>query len=227
MLCIHVERKIMKGTIMRKKVFRITMSLLVVVFILSMAIYTSAQTAEQLLKTPGLSPAQRAAIAEAIAKQGSPESMIPTSLKGMLEWKEMGEAFATTIESICRTLSVEVNDFLKSDVGMLTAALIVYKMVGQDIFRIILYTGIWLGVTFFMMISIKFLHMRKKVKQRLIDPSTEGEGKTAKYVITTVYLDRFGWPGGDDDGPLWRMASLFVHIIAWFIFSCIIAYSVI
>lgn len=206
---------------MRKRFFIVTISVLVMIGLMSLlfAAYASAKTAEELLQTPGLNSAQRAAIAEAIAKQGPSQSMIPTSLKGMLEWKEMGTAFATTIESICKTLNVEVNAFLKSDVGMLTAGVIIYKMVGQDILRIILYTGIWIGVTFFIMMSIKFLHMKRKVKAKVKDPDKDG------WIIVTEYVDRFGWPG--DDGEYFRMASVFIHIIAWFILSCIIAYSVI
>jgi|GEM_PF-5644597 len=209
---------------MRKQIFVLIVSLLLTVLILAGTFaLVHAQTAEELLQAPGLDSTQRAAIAEAIANQAKP-SILPTSLKGMLEWKEMGEAFATTIESICRTLNVEVNAFLKSDVGMLTAAVIVYKMVGQDILQIILYTGIWFGVTFFMMVSIKFLHMKKKIKQKVMEDPRDEDNKT--YTVVSAYVDRFGWPG-DEYGPICRMASLFIHIIAWFVFTCIIAYNVI
>jgi len=205
---------------MRKRTFLITVSFLITLLVISgMFAFANAQTAEELLQAPGLTSTQRAAIAEAIAKQQRPtDSLIPTSLKGMLEWREMGEAFATTIESICKTLSVEVNEFLKSDVGMLTAAVIIYKMVGRDIVQILLYTGIWIGVTFFIMLSIKFLHMKKKIKQQVLDPENESE---KAYVVVYAYVDRFGWPS--DDGELWKMTSLFIHIIAWFIFTCVIA----
>ena len=67
--------------------------------------------------------------------------------------------------------------------------------------------------------------MKRKVKQKIIDPATDGKGQTVKYVMTIAYVDRFSWP--EDDQDEWRMASLFVHIIAWFGFSCIIAYNVI
>jgi hypothetical protein len=171
-------------------------------------------TAEEMLKDPNLTDMERNAIAKAISKSG-PESSFPQTLKGVLEWREMGEAFAETIKQICTTLNVEVNAFLHSDVGKLTAAVIVYKMVGKDIIRIILYTCIWLGVTFFIGSSIKFLHMKKRVKNFI-----SKDDKTP--VIGISYIDRFSW---DDD--VTKEISLFVHIIAWFIFSCIIAYNII
>jgi hypothetical protein len=206
---------------MRKRTFGLVIATFITVTILSLlfATYASAKSAEELLQAPGLTPAQRSAIAEAIAA-GNPQQSIPETIKGILEWQEMGDAFAQTIKTICQTLNVEVNSFLRSDVGKLTAAVIIYKMVGKDILRIILYTGVWLGVTFFIMISILFLHMKKKVKRKVKDPSDE-KGKS--YVIITKYENRFQW---DDDG-YFRIGSLAVHIVAWFIFSCIIAYNII
>lgn len=196
---------------MRKSVFVFTISVLLTILILSLTFaIANAQTAEELLKTPGLTADQRAAIAEAIAKKGTSPTL-PEQIKGMLEWREMGEAFALTIEKICQTLNVEVNKFLSSDVGMLTAGVIIYKMIGKDILRIVLYTGIWLGVTFFMMISIKFLHMKKLC-------SIKGEDG----VISVQPVDRFGW-----DNDVIKNVSLVFHMTAWFIFTCIIAANVI
>lgn len=203
---------------MKPRFFRMTIAFLIVVFVLSIFVGVSyaSKSAEELLQTPGLNSAQRAAIAEAIAKS-KPESILPTSLKGVLEWQEMGDAFSTTIKNICQTLNVEVNTFLKSDVGLLTASIIVYKMIGKDILRIVLYTGIWFGVTFFMMMSIKFLHMKKLVPGTMQNPNNK-----EVTINTTVEVDRFGW---EDD--VTRNISLCLHIIAWFVFSCVIAYNVI
>jgi hypothetical protein len=197
---------------MRKRTFRLVVSGLLVILFLSFAIYASAESAEELLKNPDLTDTERNAIAKAISKQAT--SSLPTTLKGMLEWQEMGDAFATTIKAVCQTLNVEVNAFLKSDVGKLTAAVIVYKMVGKDILRIILYTSIWLGVTFFIALSIKFLHMNK-----IVSKTTEEDGKITKQAVA---IERIEWT---DD--ILKNVSMIVHIIAWFIFSCIIAASII
>ena len=134
----------------------------------------------------------------------------------------MGEAFATTIEQICKTLNVEVNTFLRSDVGKLTAAVIIYKMVGKDILLILLYVGAWFSVTFFMLMSIKFLYMKKAVKQKVKDPEVKDQDK-APWIITTEYVERFSWGEYTEV----KMGSLFAHIVAWFVFSCIIAFYII
>ena len=203
---------------MTKRTFTLLMILLILVLgaFLLFATFASAKTAEELLQTPGLSDSERSALAKAIAK-GAPTSSLPTTIKGMLEWREMGDAFAQTIKQVCQTLNVEVNAFLKSDVGKLTAAVIIYKMVGKDLLRIILSTCIWIGITFMMICSIKFLHMKKIVKQLVADPNNND-----KMIVTQVPIDRFGW---EDD--VVRNVSLIVHLVCWFVFSCIVAYNVI
>ena len=203
---------------MSKRTFTTLMILLIIVLGMALLFVTfaSAKTAEELLQTPGLSDSERAALAKAISK-GAPTSSLPTTIKGMLEWREMGDAFAETIKQVCQTLNVEVNAFLKSDVGKLTAAVIIYKMVGKDLLRIVLSTGIWIGITFFFICSIKFLHMKKIVKQVVPDPQNKEE-----KIVTQVPIDRFGW---EDD--VVRNVSLIIHLVCWFVFSCIVAYNVI
>ncbi|MDX1806213.1 MAG: hypothetical protein R3267_04205 [Paenisporosarcina sp.] len=199
---------------MRRTVFIATISMLLTILVLALTFaIVHAQTAEELLKTPGLSSDQRAAIAEAIAKSNPAES-IPEKIKGMLEWREMGEAFAETIKTLCQTLNVEVNAFLKSDVGKLTAAVIIYKMVGKDILRIFLYTAIWIGVTFIFFFSIKFLHMKKLV------PGIKKQGEDD--IQTTVAVDRFGW-----ESSVVKNTSLIIHLVIWFAFTCVMAMNVI
>jgi hypothetical protein len=203
---------------MKSRFFRNVIAFLVVVLILSIFIsLANATSAEELLKNPNLTDMERNALASAISKQAQNESLIPKSLEGLLEWQKMGDAFASTIERICKTLRIEVNEFLKSDVGMLTAGIIIYRMVGQDFLRIVLYTLIWIGVTFFMIMSIRFLHMKKLVPGTIPNPEKNGPP-----IQTTVAIDRFGW--ADD---IVKNVSLAIHIIAWFIFSCIMAYYVI
>ena len=204
---------------MTKRTFTNIMIVLIVIMSLCLLWVTFAsatKTAEELLQTPGLTDSERSALAKAISKS-APVSSLPTTIKGMLEWREMGDAFAQTIKQVCQTLNVEVNAFLKSDVGKLTAAVIIYKMVGKDIIRIILSTCIWVGITFFFLCSIKFLHMKKIVKQLVPDPNSND-----KMIATQVAIDRFGW---EDDAV--KNVSLIIHLVCWFVFSCIVAYNVI
>lgn len=193
---------------------KIIIALILFIFLTPVAL---AVEAEELLKNQDLTDSERNAIARAIAKDGQKSNILPTTLKGILEWQEMGDAFATTIERVCQTLRIEVNEFLKSEVGMLVAAVIIYKMVGQDVLRISLYTMIWLGVTFIIGFSIKFLHMKKMVKQLINDPSDD-----KKQIVSIVPMDRFGW-----EDTIVKNFSLCIHMIAWFVFTCIVAYNII
>ena len=199
---------------MRKPTFILTISSIITILILSVLFgVANAQSVEELLKTPGLTSDQRAAIADAIAKQKATTSL-PEQIKGMLEWKEMGEAFAITIEKICKTLNVEVNAFLRSDVGMLTAGVIIYKMVGKDILTIILCTAIWLGVTMCFGISIKVLHMNKLVTEEIKDE----EGNITKKIVP---VERFSWMEKNI-----KSLSLIFHLVLWFTFSCVLTATV-
>jgi hypothetical protein len=176
---------------------------LFLIFILTSSISLAA-TAEELLKAPGLDDRDRSAIANAIAKV---QTGIP-AVKDLEKWQAIGDAFAITIKNICRTLSVEVNEFLKTDVGILITSVIVYKMIGKDILRIIIYTFAWFGFTFIFACSIFFLHMKKKIKN-----------KETKEI---TYRDRIEWSSTDV-----RTTSVILHIIIWFGFSAILLGSVI
>ena len=199
-----------KGKEMRKNFSLIVL----IILILSFSTYSLAITAEEMLKNPNLTDTERSTIARVMAQTSDPS--IPAQIKGLLEWKDMGEAFATTIKQICQTLNVEVNSFLRSDVGKLTAAVIIYRMVGKDFIRIALYTLIWFGVTICISLSLKFLHMKKRIKTIVRNE----EQKTIEESFE--YINRFDWEYGDI-----KIASLLVHIIGWFVFSCFIAYSII
>jgi len=129
-------------------------------------------------------------------------------VRNMEQWQKLGDAFSVTIKNICRTLNVEVNNFLKSDVGILVASVVVYKMIGKDILTIVIYTSAWMGITLMIAFSIFFIHMKKKVKN-----------KDTKEI---TYQDRFGW---DDD--LTKTISLCLHIAIWFAFSCVVLGNII
>ena len=62
-----------------------------------------------------------------------------------------------TIKDICTDLNVTVNDFIKTPVGTITAALIIYKVAGKEllerIFRVVFITSFWsimMGILFYL-----------------------------------------------------------------------------
>ena len=112
---------------------RRTIAVITLLFLLITPIASAEMTVEDLLKSKHLSQSERDAVAKVLRNS----EIIPTSPAELQKWQELGDAFAVTIKNIAHSLNVEVNEFLKSDVGMLTAGVIVYKMMGKDILRII------------------------------------------------------------------------------------------
>ena len=57
------------------------------------------------------------------------ESITPENIQ---TW---GTALAEGIKSVCHTLNIEVNEFIKTDVGKLTAGMLIYYVVGDDVIK--------------------------------------------------------------------------------------------
>lgn len=195
---------------MSKRMFVNLMIILVIIMVIALlwATFASATTAEDLLKNPNITAEQRDAIAKAMQSTGA---NLPSTLKDALQWNQMGEAFAQTIKSICNTLNVEVNAFLKSDVGKLTAAVIIYRMVGKDILTIVLYIGAVIFVTIMIFSSLLIFHKKKRV----VDKDKDG-------AITVSYVERFEWANEEI-----RTASLIIHLVVWFGFTAIVVGNII
>lgn len=58
------------------------------------------------------------------------ETVTPENLQ---TWSQ---AMADGIKAVCSTLNVEVNEFIKTDVGKITAGMIVYYIVGDDLIKV-------------------------------------------------------------------------------------------
>jgi hypothetical protein len=111
-----------------------------------------------------------------------------------------GKVIAKGIETVCSTLSVEVNDFIKTPVGMVTTGLIAYQIVGKDIrayfndAKAIFFGGLlWIvGLPIVLWSYVKF-HVPKKVKTR--QENYEGKGKAP--VTGVLYVKRYQFRTGD------------------------------
>lgn len=182
---------------------------LVVIFTLLFFLFTpmafAEVTANELLRSPDLNQTERDALAKAIRNLEA--GKIPASAGEMKKWQELGDAFAITIKSVAHTLNIEVNAFLQSDVGKLTAVVIVYKMIGKDILRIIIYGGAGVMVSLIIFSSLWIFHKGKKFVNK--------DG-------TISYIERFEWANEDI-----KTASLIVHLIVWLLFIGILTGTVI
>lgn len=160
--------------------------------LLTLTLVTSsfATTVDDLLKDPNLDANTRQRIVDTINRQSNTVDSIINN-KNLDRWREFGDAFAETIKKICQTLNVEVNTFLKSDVGKLTAALIVYKMVGHDILRVIIYGSSLFMITIICGLFSKYAFIKKKVKDKQTKEvqyieMIEWEDTEAKYVAMFI-----------------------------------------
>lgn len=169
---------------------------------------TTSLKAEDLLTNPSLTDSERTKLAKLIREkqQGAVSASIMSSISDSTKWQEVGKAFSETIKDVCQTLNVEVNQFIKSDVGKLTATIIVYKMIGKDIVRMGVLLLFMFGLTIMIFFSLYFVHGRKKWK---VKDSTGAEHIEIK--------DR--WiPWNNDD---LRIFSVALHLIAWFVSICV------
>jgi len=111
----------------------------------------------------------------------------------MAKWAEIGKGIATSLSAACKELSIGVNDFVKTPVGKLTTALIVWQVVGKDIWHIILGMLLFFTMTPLVIGSFLYFHTNKKVK--LADGKIE-------------YVERFRWSGNNG-----RVGSAWGHVI--------------
>jgi hypothetical protein len=191
---------------------KLTAFIVCLIFLSSIFAPAMAVTVEQLLKDPKLDANSREAIVKSLNRT---QSTLPSmEAKDIRKWQELGDAFATTIAAICKTLRVEVNEFLKSDVGKITAAVIIYKMVGKDIIRIFIYGFSLCILTALAILFTKIAIIRKPLlddkKQPILDDKKQ-----------LIYIDKLGW---ENEGKAYGLVFCWT---IWAIFFSIFSYHII
>ena len=92
-----------------------------------------------------------------------------------------------TIKTICNDLSISVNEFVKTPVGKVTIFLIVYKVIGEDIKRIVFGVLGWLITVSLILALMRKFHMCERIK-------TVSEDKKTTSI---EYVPRFIWRSPD------------------------------
>lgn len=97
-----------------------------------------------------------------------------------------------TIKTICRDLSIEANEFIKTPVGMIVAGTIVYKVVGKDALQAI--KGIVFGIIGWVMtmlilyfIARKFIIPRKLKRTKVWNDEDKGKITETEYYFEIPY----------------------------------------
>ncbi len=120
---------------------------------------------------------------------------------------------STTIKTISTDLSIGVNDFVKTDVGKITMALIVYKVIGDDVRHIVFGILGWLMTSFILIMSFRHFHGSQRVELK------DKDGNTTEI----KYVPKFKWATGGGGGSEAKMCSSILHaamftaitILAW------------
>lgn len=106
--------------------------------------------------------AARAAGLPAVEKLANPETVS--------KYKELAQAISQTILEVCKTLNVEVNEFVKTPVGKITMTLIVWKVAGREVLTYLLRYGVGIPIFIFLYCalfwSFRAFHMTRVYKKR-------------------------------------------------------------
>ena len=171
---------------------------LMVIFIsISTITVANAQTIEDLLKDPKIDSTTRQNIVKYLNEK---DSIAGVKIDDIKEFEKYADIFINTLSRVCNTLNVEMNEFIKTDVGRLTAVLIIYKMIGKDLVRIAVCLSIIITVSFIQLMFYLFVIRKKKIIKK--------DEKGA--VLNIQYIDRFEW---DKNGEVRTIATIISFII--------------
>jgi hypothetical protein len=129
-----------------------------------------------------------------IAKKSIPasQSTVAEMVKGVKlsdlnEWRML---ITGTIKDVCNDLSITVNEFVKTPVGLGIAALIIYKVAGKDImanaFDVIFAIPLWVTFTFINCILILYFFKPVTVYTKITETADkkiikEGPERSTRY----------------------------------------------
>jgi hypothetical protein len=94
------------------------------------------------------------------------EKQQPATTEKIEAWVGLGEKVGKAIAATCKELSVQVNEFIKTPVGKMAVAIILWKAVGKDLWHIVGGISCWMVITAILMWSFHFFHMKRKVKEK-------------------------------------------------------------
>jgi hypothetical protein len=164
-----------------KRIIFIAISMILLFPLLSFAIQVTVDLEK-------VKPEEAAAILQAKKVSENPAAALPQP-DVVEKYAKMGAEIGMALKEVCKTLSVEANDFVKTPVGMTVAGLIVYKYFGKDIIKLLLMFILCFTVTIFNTISLYWWIAKKKVV-------TEINEKVKKY----DYIPRYDFKNDDSRG---------------------------
>lgn len=114
----------------------------------------SAQTAD----VSKLTPDQQAAIQKTITEMQSPKNISETARVETEKWVELGGNMGKAAVGAARELGIAANEFVQTPIGRITMAVVVYKVIGQDVIGMIVGLGV---LVFFLSLALYFFKAKK------------------------------------------------------------------
>ncbi|MDP3953871.1 MAG: hypothetical protein Q8Q06_00450 [bacterium] len=174
-------------------------ALILLVFVCFISSICVAQT---IIGTDGLTEEQRAQLALQVAQMKKDNNSPATSLvdkvnpEELNKWVDLGKNIGVAIAATAKELGVAADEFLKTNTGKLTVALIVWHIMGPDILGAVGGTIAWFILVSIVIWSFRYFHMKKKVVN--------------KKDSTVEYVKRHDFESDDA-----RTGSAVVHVIAF------------
>lgn len=122
----------------------------------------------------------------------------PVTMDTVLEYQQYGVALGKALNSLVKELGITLNEFIKSPVGKLTTAVLLWKLVFYEVFILFLKIGV-MGL---LVLVIGFSFMRFHVPHRKVikDPEDK-KNKEVKWV------QKYNWASGE-----MQFASVALHV---------------
>ncbi|MFA6254897.1 MAG: hypothetical protein WC675_02560 [Patescibacteria group bacterium] len=166
----------------------------VIALVAVLLISTAAHAAQQVtIDLDKLTPEAAAELMKLKKAAENPEPEMPTA-EQLENYVDLGAKIGQAIAATCKELSVEVNEFVRTPVGMITMGLIIWKVAGTEIWGIVGGTSVWVVITLILMWSFHYFHMSKKVKGK------EGDEWVRRYEFSDWTYE--AWSAG-------------IHLVCW------------
>lgn len=118
-----------------------------VMIVLLVCSFSAAADSDIRLDPNGLTTEQKAQLASQIEQMKKETNSLPITPDNVNEWTRAGQQFGQMLGGAAKEVGMAVNDFVKTPVGKMTAALIIWHYMGNSIIHfvmalIVLFVGI-------------------------------------------------------------------------------------
>lgn len=104
------------------------------------------------------------------------------TVENLDKFKAYGIVISTTLKEVCQTLNIEVNNFIKTPVGILTTGLIVYKIIGKDIIHAVYVICLCTFLFALLLTSFFIFHIPKKTQETVANKADTATKTSIKYI---------------------------------------------